>query len=104
MTSVLGHTTCAACKRRMADTEGCTDLGYPFVIDGQVQWLRAIPYGDDREGWENPTERCHDCAALIGQVHHWGCDVARCPNCLEQFLGCECDMPESDNPRPDNGA
>lgn len=99
--SVLADTTCVACERRMGDVDSCTDEGYPFVIDGEIQWLSAIPYGDDREEWGNrePPEHCHDCNVVVGEVHHWGCDMARCPNCDDQFFGCECDMPEPGDPR-----
>jgi hypothetical protein len=85
----------------MGDVDGCTDEGYPFVIDGAVQWLSAVPYGDDREEWgdREPPERCHDCGVTVGEVHHWGCDMAQCPNCAQQFLGCECEMPEPGDPR-----
>jgi hypothetical protein len=82
----------------MGSVDGCTDKAYPFATDGEVQWLSAVPYGDPREGWETysclPPERCHDCACVVGEVHHWGCDMARCPNCEQQFLGCDCDMPD----------
>ncbi len=78
----------------MGRVDRCTDAGYPFVIDGAVQWLSAIPYGDPREGDRLPPDHCHDCGVTVGSVHHWGCDVAVCPNCDHQFLGCECHMPE----------
>ncbi len=34
---------------------------------------------------------CHDCSALKGQLHAWGCDSERCPACLGQLLTCDCD-------------
>ena len=37
--------------------------------------------------------RCHDCNVLLGEVHHEGCDVERCPDCLGQAIGCECKKP-----------
>jgi hypothetical protein len=102
--SVLGDTLCVACQHRMRDTDACTDNGYPYVTDGEVQWLTAIPYGDPREDWadhEPPgagprscqlATHCHDCGVATGSTHHWGCDVARCPNCDQQLLGCQCEM------------
>jgi len=42
-----------------------------------------------------PGGRCHDCGIKHGGVHHFGCDVERCPICGGQMLSCEC------MPRPD---
>lgn len=37
-----------------------------------------------------PVDRCHDCGAKVGFLHHPGCDVERCPRCLEQAISCGC--------------
>ncbi|MEV4260583.1 hypothetical protein [Kribbella sp. NPDC049584] len=59
------------------------------VIDG-TPYLR-IPYGDEREGWAAPpSEPCHDCYALAGQLHGPDCDTERCPKCGGQALMEEC--------------
>ena len=34
---------------------------------------------------------CHDCSVAKGQLHAWGCDSERCPNCQGQLLSCGCD-------------
>lgn len=34
--------------------------------------------------------RCHDCGALEGQLHVYGCDMERCPFCLGQIITCGC--------------
>lgn len=98
---VLANETCVGCHQRIGCTDQCIDQGYPFVIDDRVQWLTPIPYGDVREDWAGiPTPaHCHDCGVTVGHTHHWGCDMATCPNCAQQFLGCDCDMPEHDDPR-----
>jgi rRNA maturation endonuclease Nob1 len=42
------------------------------------------------EHWQEPGKRCHDCGAMYGQPHHYGCDVERCPICGNQMIGCDC--------------
>ena len=37
------------------------------------------------------NERCHDCGIINGNIHHFGCDMERCPKCEEQIIGCECE-------------
>jgi hypothetical protein len=34
---------------------------------------------------------CPDCGVKKGQTHEYGCDVARCPNCGNQEISCDCD-------------
>lgn len=33
---------------------------------------------------------CHDCNVKLGQYHHLGCDMERCPICGSQLIGCGC--------------
>lgn len=59
---------------------------------------RRIKYGD--EIWDDveiPLEwskttinPCHDCAAIKGQYHCYGCDVEQCARCKGQRFGCPC--------------
>lgn len=33
---------------------------------------------------------CHDCGAVEGQYHQFGCDMESCPFCLNQLISCNC--------------
>lgn len=35
-------------------------------------------------------KECHDCGTLEGYLHQPGCDMERCPFCLNQLISCEC--------------
>lgn len=39
------------------------------------------------------SKACHDCKAMPGELHHYGCDVERCPDCGGQLISCGCDNP-----------
>ena len=39
---------------------------------------------------DNKLAICHDCGVMEGEIHHYGCDMERCPFCDRQLLGCGC--------------
>lgn len=47
-------------------------------------------------------ETCPDCGVKVGQFHKEGCDWARCGNCDDQLLSCDCGKPK--NTRFEGGA
>ena len=36
------------------------------------------------------ANKCHDCGVKEGEIHHYGCDMERCPFCGCQLLSCDC--------------
>ena len=72
---------CGVCGKNPMTVQGCR-IGMVYV-NGQL-YPRIPFYGD-------PGERCHDCNALSGHFHHWGCDDEICPVCGGQLIGCDCE-------------
>jgi len=52
---------------------------------------QRVRYGEEAEDWGADRQPCHDCGAVKGQFHVFGCDVERCPVCGGQLIFCECD-------------
>ncbi len=73
---------CPDCKKNMsaASTVACT---FPYVrVNGKV-YRRNTSYHD-------VNARCHDCNVVNGNIHHFGCDIERCPACERQLIACNC--------------
>ena len=53
------------------------------VVIGGKSYLRNTSYYDK-------NKRCHDCGIVNkkGNVHHFGCDIERCPKCRGQLISC----------------
>ena len=74
---------CKECDQEMTTADTCTFDLIKFRKNGKA-------YVRNREHFDEPTGRCHDCGIKHGEVHHFGCDVERCPKCGYQLIGCEC--------------
>jgi hypothetical protein len=75
---------CPDCNKEMQDrkVKSCKHNG--IVINGKL-YRRDTQYYD-------VNVRCHDCNILNmkGNLHHFGCDMERCPKCKGQLLSCDC--------------
>jgi len=75
---------CQDCKQEMQTAKSCT---FP-KISGKTR----IKYGEENEDWGADRQKCHDCAVGKGGIHHFGCDVERCPKCKGQLISCGCGL------------
>lgn len=84
---------CEYCKREMTTADGCTFDG--IKINGR--WFKrfrvGFPGGMDYDLVQK-DERCYDCGAKYGELHHPGCDMEACPRCGEQMISCDCEPTE----------
>jgi len=86
---------CRDCQQDMLEVDSCT---HPYIeINGKI-YERNTDYYD-------VNERCHDCGIENhnGHIHHYGCDVERCPKCMGQLIGCRCRKGEvyTEDPNPE---
>lgn len=80
---------CKVCGKDMMKAKGCSIA--KIHVGGKVYGrIKVGDPGDFDEGAPSNT-RCHDCNALFGQLHHWGCDAERCPACRHQLVSCDCE-------------
>lgn len=75
---------CPDCRQEMLDKEVKTCTYQEVKIDG-FWYPRNTDYYD-------VNDRCHDCSIknTLGNVHHFGCDIERCPKCSKQLISCDC--------------
>jgi hypothetical protein len=83
---------CHFCDQEMTTARSCTVKvlhrnGVAFILPTATR------------SWSHDG-RCGDCGVLVGESHHLGCDVARCPVCGRQMISCGCrydeDPPDDD--------
>lgn len=91
--------TCNYCNQEMVTGAGCTHthtvtIGHEITADA----LPRVPYANPHQ---KPDGHCHDCGVLLGQLHHPGCDMERCPWCGEQAISCGHKW-EGEAPDPDD--
>lgn len=78
----------AAAQMAMLDDSSPRDRPMPR----RQRSLHRAPRPDTDLYPELGVEHCGDCGAGLGQYHHWGCDLEKCPNCHKQlYFGCVCE-------------
>ena len=91
---------CELCESEMLDAKGCVEVPFRYA-DGKI--MKPIVFGNESEQcYPEPASadeevRCHDCNCLLGQFHHTGCDVERCPRCNGQAISCGCELEDEDD-------
>jgi len=77
---------CKDCDKEMLDeeTKSCSIKVRCIKINGET-FARDTTQFD----W---NDRCHDCGIenRVGNIHHFGCDMERCPRCGGQLISCDC--------------
>jgi len=88
---------CEICGQEMLEATGCK---VSTVFISGKEYLR-IPFGGESEQSCPPDEgeRCHDCGAVSGNYHHYGCDMEECPSCHGQLISCNCEDMEFEEMR-----
>ena len=70
--------TCPDCQREMRLAPTCSST---FVAVGKST-LDRVRYP------VSEITRCDSCNVMPGGLHHFGCDMERCPNCGGQLIAC----------------
>lgn len=80
---------CDWCDQEMTDIKTIDCFANRFVGFPDEEKLLSVSYTN--EFFENDlNHRCHDCNVKLGQYHHPGCDMERCPRCGGQLISCDC--------------
>jgi len=79
---------CQDCEKEMIGAKSCSLKLRCIKIDGEI-------YPRNTDGFDF-NDTCHDCGIenRVGNLHHFGCDMEKCPKCGEQLISCNCKKEE----------
>ena len=79
---------CKYCNKEMLSKKTIT-CTHPY-LKGQKKKF----YKRDTTYFDGLHVRCMDCHILNkeGNIHHFGCEVEKCPICGGQLVYCDCDI------------
>jgi hypothetical protein len=70
---------CEYCRQIMNNSDGCTYEYVAFADKPEKLFPR------DRTHFDEELGKCRGCGAIHGNIHHFGCDVEKCPKCGGQL-------------------
>lgn len=76
---------CIDCNQEQTIVESCDRDHFSYIIRDGMVFKRDTT-------WFDALERCNDCGVVNkeGNLHHYGCDIERCPCCHGQLISCDC--------------
>ena len=76
---------CSDCKKEMMSSKVETCIFEKIILNGKIYKRNTTQF--------DVNKRCHDCNIVNkkGNVHHFCCDMERCPRCKGQLLSCDCE-------------
>lgn len=79
---------CQDCKQEMTKVVSCSLKFRCIKIGGEIHTRDTSSF--------DFNDRCHDCNIenQVGNLHHFGCDMEKCPKCGSQLIGCDCKKEE----------
>jgi hypothetical protein len=86
---MVTNAKCQDCRQPMSGSTSCT---WKYIkINGKI-YKRDTTFYDYGRTIINGKKCCHDCGIVNhgGHVHHFGCDIERCPRCHGQLIACNC--------------
>ena len=97
---ILIMAICKDCKEEMLEVETCD---VPYILIGDHVYSRDRSHYDHEKceaAFYTRGSRCRDCNIVNGHehIHHFGCQIERCPKCGGRLMTCGCGGQEGPMP------